>query len=369
MRKHVVHLIASLEIGGAEMMLKKIVKNMDNEKFENTIICLSSRGEIGQELIEEGFQVLELGFRKKKLISIFRIIFNYVLIIRKAKPDFIISWMYNASFITILLNLLKPKNTKVIWNVRHALHDLRHEKKTTAIIIKIMSIFSSKIPSKIIYNSEKSKESHEKMGFNKNRGIVLPNGFETNTFKLNSKFKKDGSIFYIGMVGRYHPMKDYDNFLRAASILSKINNNVRYILVGRNVDSLNDELIRKLRIHKLMDYVELLGEQKEINTIIHRFDIATLSSYTESFPNVIGESMLCGVPCVSTNVGGVSDLIGPYGIVVPPHSPEELANGWINMIGLNSSERINLGLKGREHIIANYSIKTITNRFQLILSE
>lgn len=89
----------------------------------------------------------------------------------------------------------------------------------------------------------------------------------------------------------------------------------------------------------------------------------TLSSSSEAFPNVLGEAMACGVPCVATDVGNSSFLIGDTGLVVSPKDPA-LADAWERILNLGSEDRSTLGERAREHIQQLFSIVQITRRYE-----
>ena len=93
-------------------------------------------------------------------------------------------------------------------------------------------------------------------------------------------------------------------------------------------------------------------------------DLATSSaSYGEGFPNVIGEAMSSGVPCVVTDVGGSASIVEDTGVVVPPNKPLLLARGWKTILELSRDERFQLGKNARNRVIGNYSIDAIVKAY------
>ena len=205
---------------------------------------------------------------------------------------------------------------------------------------------------------------------------MIPNGFDTGRFsprdearsRLRRELKLGDDAFLIGIVGRYHRCKDYDNFLEAASAyLGRFDGSqpqAHFVLVGRNIDSRNAELRTKIVRLGLENYVHLLGERSDIAYLNAGFDIATSSSYSESFPNVIGEAMSCGIPCVVTDTGDSARLVGDTGMVVPVRQPGELSQAWMRMISLDPGVRRELGAKARQRIIDNYSIAEIVKKYE-----
>jgi glycosyltransferase involved in cell wall biosynthesis len=95
-------------------------------------------------------------------------------------------------------------------------------------------------------------------------------------------------------------------------------------------------------------------------------DIFCLSSRTEGFPNVVGEAMTMGVPCVVTDVGDAAVLVGDAGIVVPKENPTELARGIRKLITTPCCARRQLGQKARERIYQEFSIQRTRDSFETL---
>ena len=103
--------------------------------------------------------------------------------------------------------------------------------------------------------------------------------------------------------------------------------------------------------------------------VLSSLDLLLLSSaYGESFPNVIAEAMSCEVPCVATEVGDSSLIIGDTGFIVPPGNPQALAEAAVKLL-TNDSARIKLGKNARERIKKEYSIGTITIDYEKLFTD
>jgi len=107
-----------------------------------------------------------------------------------------------------------------------------------------------------------------------------------------------------------------------------------------------------------------LGERPDVESFYPALDIASLSSYGEGFPNVIGEAMACCIPCVVTDVGDCRRLVGKTGIVVPAKNPEALKKGWEELIEKGKAERNKLGTAARRRILENFEISNIAGRYE-----
>jgi glycosyltransferase involved in cell wall biosynthesis len=201
---------------------------------------------------------------------------------------------------------------------------------------------------------------------------VIPNGFDLEQYKPNrqaySDVRKmlnlDGSCFLIGLVARFDPQKDHHNFIKAAAILNKRHPQVHFLLCGDGVDATNKELMEWIKAAKIETNVHLLGRRDDVAVLNSALDIASTSSRGEGFPNVIGEAMACGVPCVVTDVGDSALLVGETGLVVPPKDEIALASAWQNILTMPVSMRNSLGVKARERVLIKFSLSSIVDQYQ-----
>lgn len=162
-------------------------------------------------------------------------------------------------------------------------------------------------------------------------------------------------------------MKDHATFLAAAARLAATRSQVRFLLAGSGVDADNRALARSIISHGISDRIWLLGERSDMARIYAALDIATSSSaYGEGFPNVLGEAMACGVPCVATDTCDTRLVIGETGIVVPPRDPAALASAWEQLIVLGRAGRRSLGMTARARIDGNYEIGSVVGGYEAL---
>ena len=88
-----------------------------------------------------------------------------------------------------------------------------------------------------------------------------------------------------------------------------------FLLAGAGADSRNSALLAELREAGVLHCTRLLGARTDMPRVMAALDIATSASYSEGFPNVIGEAMCCALPCVVTDTGDSAWLVGAAGIV------------------------------------------------------
>lgn len=171
------------------------------------------------------------------------------------------------------------------------------------------------------------------------------------------------NVRLVGIVGRYHPMKDHRNFIKAAAKVQARHPECRFVMVGSGMTWNNKELAACLQETGIANVTSLLGAREDMPRVNAALDVAVSSSFTEAFPNVIGEAMSCGVPCVVTDVGDSALLVGNTGIVTPPHDPEVLASGINQMLDLSDQNRRALGAAARERVVAEFSLDKIAASF------
>ena len=120
----------------------------------------------------------------------------------------------------------------------------------------------------------------------------------------------------------------------------------------------------------LEDCTYLLGYQSESHRINLSLDVATLSSaYGEAFPNVIGEAMASGVPCVVTDVGDAAHIVGSSGLIVPPRDPLALAGAWEELLMRSEQERRQLGLEARQRIVEHFDIVRVAQTYAALYQD
>ena len=108
--------------------------------------------------------------------------------------------------------------------------------------------------------------------------------------------------------------------------------------------------------------IRLLGQEKDMDAFYSSLDVFVLSSVTEGFPNVLAEAMGHGVPCVTTDVGDAAYIVDCYGKVVPPRSPEQLANAIIEMLSMPDEKRVALGQRARESVLTRFNIRQVVKQ-------
>lgn len=367
----ILHIITGLNNGGAEGVLYRLVTH--DESNEHIVISLMDEGKYGPLLIDEGINVHCLNMSQSKP-SIKHIAQLYELI-KKAKPDVVQTWMYHADLIGgIVAKSLGVK--KIFWNIRHSTFDTQHTKPSTLRTAKICSKLSPYIPSKVISCSYVAIEPHIELGYAKDRFVVINNGYNLDTFRIDKNIRhatrKKLGLGYrplIGMVGRYDPQKNHKGLIESLSIVKNKGYDFDLILVGRNLNYDNRELVKLIKNSSLENNVYLLGQRNDIASIMNALDIHILSSsYGEGFPNVIAEAMACGTPCIATDIGDSKIIVDNFGMIVKPNNTFQLSQAVIDMLDnySNTSSWNELTLACSEHIKNKFSIEYMVSQYNSV---
>jgi len=369
----VTHVITSLDMGGAEMMLFRLVRGLDQQNIIQHVICLRAAGVISNRLSQTGIQVtcLEMDPVQPSPLKFIQL----VKLIRAQKSDILQTWMYHADLLGSLAARFAG-NPPVFWGIHNAGLAITSTKQITRMVVRSLAVLSRWFPRRIVVCSEKALNFHATLGFDNRKLVFIPNGFDLGLFDhipnarktIREELDIPENAFLIGLVARYHPDKDPANFIRAAALLAEKYPDVYFLISGGGFTPQNNELSRLIPA-SLKTRLKLIGTRADIPRIMNALDVFTLSSASEAFPLTIGEAMACRIPCVATNVGDTGKIIGETGLVVPREDSSALVEAWDRIMSLTVQERSHLGDLARERIVANYSIEaTVQKYYELYLN-
>lgn len=368
----VVHIITSLNIGGAEQMLKRLLLSDSSAGKSTVVVSLTDLGRIGLMLQDLGFTVHALNMRSP--ISCPIVLLRLIRLLRQNSPDIVQTWMYHSDLLGGLAARLAGCK-KVIWGIRrtgfHGVGNL------TYWIMKFCALLSFFVPTRIVCVAEAAHDAHVKYGYCDSKMLVIPNGFDFSHFDpdgvnphlVRDEFSLDATVQIIGCVGRFHADKGQDTFVRAAALLVRKPVNVRFMLVGSGCDYLNDQLNELIRSLDLESHFLLLGERSDIPECLAAMDLFCMPSRTEGFPNGLGEAMAMALPCVATNVGDTAVLTGDTAKLVTHENPAALAGALNEVLALSSKQRQEMGQRAADRVRSEFSIDKARERFNTLYEE
>ncbi|CAA9891289.1 Glycosyl transferase [Candidatus Methylobacter favarea] len=368
------HVIITLSLlGGAERMLMRLLLAKPESTDKKMVLVLCRAGAWGEELRSAGVSVHELGM--ESFLDIPRVFFQLKKFISSFQPDIVQTWMYHADFLGGLAAYLSGYKN-IIWGIHRTSLSIS-DTKSTLVIMKLCALWSRWVPKKIICVAEAGRLAHVAAGYDASRMLVIPNGFDfsklsatteqRNALRKDCNFSDDELI--IGCLGRFHQVKGQDNFVKAAAIVARSHKKVKFLMVGKNCDVNNVKLIGWINEHNLQDYFVLLGEREDVPVCLTAMDVFCMPSRTEGFPLCLGEAMAMGLPCVATKVGDTAVLAGGTAILAPTQDEQALAQGLLKVIALTKEQRTEMGKQSKEHVIAEFSIDKVCERFNAVYQE
>lgn len=372
MTKKVVHIIIGLNIGGAELMLKRLVLNSHRKGlFQHEVISLMDMGPIGIDLEEQGITVHALNM--SSIISSPIVSLRLYRLLKKIKPDVVQTWMYHSDLIGGLA-AKKLGIKKIIWGIRNSNIDSNSgiDKKVVRYTCAKVSNF---IPSSIVCVAHKAKEVHSKVGYNDNKMLVIPNGFDLSVFypdkqkreAMRTQLNLSIDELVIGHMGRFTPAKNHANFIRACLKLFHNGYTFKVVLGGRGVDLNNPEIAALLKGSSHTAKFIFLGQVKDMATFYNAIDVFCLTSVTEGFPNVLGEAMATQKICLSTDAGDAKIILKDNGFHIPSTDYRDIANILEQHILKTDKVKLeDMAKNARQSIETNYTLDKIVNDFETL---
>lgn len=373
----ILHIINSLKKGGAEGNLYRLCK-FQKKKYKNkisiTIVTLIDNGFFESKLRKMGVKIFSLKINKEdKIFNLFKKIFLLRKYILNQNPNIIQSWMYHSNFTTLFIS--KKFYERIFWNIRHSELNFTISKKTTILISLFCGLFSRIIPKKIIYCSERSVEFHQSEHlYCKKKTELIYNGYDNKNYlsykrireNFRKKYKIQSKQVVLGFAGRYAKQKNIPSLLSAFSKVIKKYKNVYLFMAGKNINQNNKELFKIIKKLDIKKNVMLLNEQKNLLEFYNGIDLLVLPSLSESFPNVVPESMLCSTPVLSSDAGCSKIIINNYGFVMNKNDASSIQKNLNKVIKLyifNKSYWRDLKKKARSQIINNFSIAKMSKEY------
>jgi glycosyltransferase involved in cell wall biosynthesis len=166
----------------------------------------------------------------------------------------------------------------------------------------------------------------------------------------------------VAVVGRLHLIKGHTYFLQAARKVLASCDRATFLVVGDGqlMEALQEES-RKLGIE---DHVIFSGYCAEVPALLQEVDIKVISSLSEGIPLTLFEAMAAGCPVVSTNVGGIAEILeeGVTGFLVPPRDVDALAEKIILLLS-NTALRSTMG-EAASRAALKYDVSTNVRQFE-----
>lgn len=363
------YIITNLSTGGAETMLLKLLEQLDRRRFTPTVISLVGLGEIGPSIQALGIPVHALGMTRGVPNPL--MLLRLVRLLHQLRPDVVHTWMYHADLLGGLAARLAGCE-RVIWCIRHSNLSKTENKRSTLWVAKACAWLSHRVPAQVISCSQRSKEIHQAFGYTADKLHVIPNGFDLTRFvpdaaarvSVRAELGLAADVSLVGLIARFDSQKNHFGFVDAAAQVHAQLPNVHFVLAGTHVDGSNTALNAAIAAQGLQAHMHLLGRRDDVPRLMAALDVLASSSHGEAFPNVLGEGMACGVPCVVTDVGDSAEIVGETGRVVAAGDMAGLASGLTDVLSVLPEQKTVLGAQARSRVAARYEIGHVVRLYE-----
>ncbi|MBI3668692.1 MAG: glycosyltransferase [Acidobacteria bacterium] len=362
----ILFLVRQLNYGGAERQLVTVANELARRGHEVVIAAYYGGGALVQAIDTARVRLIALGKRSRwDLLSFY---WKLLRVVRRERPAVLHGWMLTPDLVATMVRALGPR-VKLFWCVRSSNLEMIFDR-----VESIASWFEcrlSRFADCIVVNSFAGLEYAVSRGFPREKMLYIPNGIDTSVFypdaaerkRVRAEWGVNGSEKVIGLVGRLDPIKNHPLFLKAAARLAAKRPDVRFVCLGGGPASYGEELQALTRTLGLEQKLLWLPERHDMRAAYNALDIFCSSSFSEGFPNVIGEAMACGRRCVVTDVGDSRLVLGDTGVVVPPDDVEAFAVGLQQELDAGNS----LNLRARQRILENFTVAHLGDRYEQAL--
>lgn len=320
MKKRVAVILPSFNIGGTENMVANLAKYINKEKFDVLVISLAyPLNTHVQEIIEESG--VKISYAMKGKVGRVKVFSNVYSFLKDFKPDLIHSNMYAYAFCIPYLLVHKIKLLHTVHN--KPINEFKYKYKKV-----IAWLYKKDIAVPVAISHIVEKEMKEL--YAKDLKVIerVYNPVETSKFHTDRVYKDTGDIVFIN-VARFMKQKNQPLLLEAFARAKAKIPNMKLVFVGDGEQrEVLEEKIRELRIS---DSVILVGNVSNVNEYLAAADVFILSSDYEGLPLSILEAMAAGLPVVSTDVGGVADVVTNNGILIPLREADRLSTEMIKI--------------------------------------
>lgn len=366
--KRVLHVIDSLDLGGAQTLLLDLCKHADPSRYEVEVACMHGPGVFALEFEKIGIpvHVLSPATWPPNYIP------GFLKLLVRRDPDIIHFHLFGSNFVAKPLAALLGKQALVVHDHTNA------ESRINSPMLLFADALTNRFSSRVIAVSESVRRLLiEREGLADDRVLTLPNGIDTEMFfpptaeqKVSARkvFGIPEGHFVVGCVGRLAEVKNPRAFLKVAARFLEHNPRANFVIAGTGpLEAELRELVASLGIG---DSIHFLGHISDRVNLYRALDALLITSDSEGTPMTLLEAMSCGVPVVSSAVGGIPEVCenNRDALLVPPGDVEGFNNSLKRLHG-------EWGLSGklaknaRSKVVQQYEIRGLVRRIEMIYDD
>jgi len=339
----VLHVIRSLDPGGAERVVVEYVLALDRTRYEPEICCVADEGALAEVVRKAGVRVHVLSRQGR---SSPRAAIPLARIVRRGRFDVV----HNHNFGPVAVGV----PAAILGGAKAVLRTEHNMSVRQGPLWFIVSRLAALREDAQIAVSRAALETHVRSGrVPPGRFVTVWNGIDGSRLDVPDDRASVRRELGIGddavvclTIGSLTAQKNYWDLLEAAKLVSMARPSVRFLVVGGG--RLEGELRTRARELGVEDVVLFLGQRLDVPRLFKASDIFVLSSSWEGLPITVLESMAAGVPCIATSVGGMAEILtdGTSGCLTRPNDPAGLARQ-IELLAASPGLRASLAARAR----------------------
>ncbi len=347
----IVYALTSLGMGGAEKQVVALAGRMAERGHTVALISLMARK---AEEWPAPVEVIYLNIRKTPW-SAWAGLMRARAFLGEFRPDVFHSHSFHANMLARLLALLIPRTVVI-----STIHNVYEGGRLRMLAYRL----TDRLSRRTVAVSQAAADRFMHLGaVPAGRCAVILNGIDIQEFSPHAerrarmrKAMVSRPMFVWLASGRIVAAKDYPNLLRAVAILSEKYSWAEVWIAGGWADREMERLKVLPEFNQTASRVRWLGLRRDLPALLDAADGFVSSSAWEGMPLAIGEAMAMGKRVVATNVGGVRELVGFEGHLVPPHDPAALAAAMGEVMEANVSIAVAKGRVARERICERFNM-------------
>jgi len=365
----IVRIITRLIIGGPTLHTVLLTNSFSREQdFDSLLVCgQKNPGErdmyyLADQYYVKPYYIEDLG-REINLTREVKSIYKVYKLLKEVKPEIVHTHTAKAGLVGRLAAWMA--GVPVIVHTYHGhIYGYYFGAMKTYFFLTLERLMAL-ISDAIIAISPRQAEELARLRLGAKKIKVIPLGFDFSRIIngqkgfLRKRIGLQKDVFLVGIVGRLVPVKNHELFLNAAKIVAGNcrHKNVRFVIIGDGEIDYRKSLEKKAEELDLTQKVIFAGWQEEMASVYQDLDLLVLTSLNEGTPVTIIEAMAAGCPVVSTDVGGVADVVehGISGLLAPSGDAEALADHMLKLLE-DDKLREEIEQNAKEKVLEKYSV-------------
>ncbi len=341
----VCQVLHSLEVGGAEVLAARLARRL-SDRYRFVFACLDDLGPLGQELREEGFSVEVLERRPGLDPGCMR---RLAKLWRREDVQLVHAHQYTPFFYAMAGRAWHGQPPIIF--TEHGRWFPDHPRRKRILFNRIMLRRTDRV---VGVGRAVRQALIDNEGIPAGRVEVIYNGVDVESFDrqaldreaVRGELGLESDDLAIIQVARLDHLKDHATAIRTIQRVAERNENVRLILVGEGPEL--EKIESEIRDRGAEPFVRLLGLRHDVDRLLAAADLFLLTSISEGIPVTLIEAMMAGLPVVSTEVGGVAEVVQPdrTGLLAPSGDDAALADAILRLAD-DAPLRQQMGRHGR----------------------